>query len=213
MNARIQPTCYACDKPATTREHAPPRSFFPEAYRNNNLITVPSCASHNNDNSKDVEYARNIISTYYGVNNVGQELFLDKSMRSFDRSPALLNTAFSDIRLVMIRGATCGAFTVDVERIEVVMRACVSALHFHFTGTKRLDWTIVLASLGHSNDVSKEQREPWLNRLSLFHQIPFAASSTSTPDIWEFAKGDLSGGIVYAMRFYRSFLVYAHTAE
>ena len=34
------PTCYACNQLATSREHTPPRSFFPED-RRKNLITVP----------------------------------------------------------------------------------------------------------------------------------------------------------------------------
>lgn len=213
MNTRIQQTCYACESPATTKEHAPPRCFFPEAYRNNNLITVPSCKKHNNEISGDVEYARNIISTYYGVNEAGQNLFLSKAARSFDRSPALLQTTFSDIKPVSIRGAICGQFTINVIRIEAVMRACVGALHFHATGTKRSDWEIVLANLQQDNTASMEQRESWSGVLSLFQKMRFAVKTTSAPDIFEFAQGDIPGGIVYAMRFYRSFLVYALTAR
>jgi len=133
MTNKAPTICYACDQPATTKEHAPPSSFFPEGERNN-LITVPSCAEHNNATSKDVEYARNIISVMFGVNEIGERHFADKTLRSFDRSPALLHTTFSDIRGVQFRGMQVGAFTVDTERIKTVVKACIRALHFRETG-------------------------------------------------------------------------------
>lgn len=49
---RLQPTCYMCDGPAASVEHAPAQCFFPKGYRLN-LITVPSCLLHNNFISKD----------------------------------------------------------------------------------------------------------------------------------------------------------------
>lgn len=61
--------CYCCEKTATTKEHIPPKCFFPEPkhlpenspnYRKN-LITVPSCFEHNNYRSKDDEYAAAVI--------------------------------------------------------------------------------------------------------------------------------------------------------
>jgi hypothetical protein len=133
MNSAPSKQCYACTKPGTTKEHAPPFSFFPAGQRTN-LITVPSCPEHNNDNSKDVEYVRNVISTMFGVNSIGQQLFADKSMRSFDRSPALLYNTFADIRPVQLQGGTVTAFTIDTARIANVMRACITALHFQETG-------------------------------------------------------------------------------
>ena len=53
-------TCYYCGKPATSREHAPPRSFFPDSSKLN-LITVPSCDIHNGRKSKDDEYVRALL--------------------------------------------------------------------------------------------------------------------------------------------------------
>ena len=63
-NQRMDDTCYMCHKPASTREHAPPLCFFPEAKDleppqdlRKHLITVPSCPDHNLSASKDDEYA------------------------------------------------------------------------------------------------------------------------------------------------------------
>lgn len=64
-----------CDKPGVTSEHVPPKSFFPDD-RRVNLLTVPSCWTHNNGNSKDVEYVRNVITAGWGVNPIGEQVQL-----------------------------------------------------------------------------------------------------------------------------------------
>jgi hypothetical protein len=209
MNAQAAGTCYACDQPATTREHAPPSSFFPEGLRDN-LITVPSCALHNNANSKDVEYARNVISTMLGVNEVGERHFLDKAIRSFGRTPALLHTTFSDIRPVNIHGMTSGVFTLDVERITNVMAACIRALHFRETGERVYNWQLVFPNLHFaSGDATEEEAASWRESLSVFRRLPFSAQATSSPDVFQYAVADIEGHRVYSLLFYRGFAVYA----
>lgn len=46
--SRIKEHCYHCGAPASTREHVPPKGFFPKG---SDLITVPSCETHNHDKS------------------------------------------------------------------------------------------------------------------------------------------------------------------
>jgi hypothetical protein len=208
MNSASSKQCYACTKSATTKEHAPPFSFFPAGQRTN-LITVPSCPEHNNDNSKDVEYARNVISTMFGVNAIGQQLFADKSIRSFDRSPALLYKTFADIRPVQLQGSTVGAFTVDTARITNVIRACITAVHFRETGERASDWEIILPNLAFQGDVPAEQSSAWYGFLSLFGQMPFQVQTTSSPEVFEFAIAEIPGGRIYSLRFYKGFLVFA----
>jgi hypothetical protein len=206
---RQSPTlCYACTKLATTKEHVPPLSFFPEDQRKN-LITVPSCEDHNNSNSKDVEYARNIVTTMFGVNALGQKLFADKSFRSFDRSPALIYKTFSDICPVSAQEMTVGAFTIDRERVITVMRACIRALHFRETRERVLGWEIILPNLAFIDGVPQEQVAWWHQSLALFSQILFKVRTTNSPGVFEYATADIPGGRVYAMRLYKSFLVYA----
>ena len=54
--------CYVCGREATSREHVPPRCFFPDDNRyRKQLITVRSCTEHNEDTSLDDEYVRNVI--------------------------------------------------------------------------------------------------------------------------------------------------------
>ena len=210
MSCSPSEQCYACTKYATTKEHAPPSSFFPEGQREN-LTTVPSCPEHNNDNSKDVEYARNVISMMFGVNAVGEQLFGNKSMRSFNRSPALMQKTFADIHSVQFRGMSVGAFTIDRARIVNVMRACITALHFKKTGKRASGWEIILANLMFQGEVPVEQSGAWFGLLSSFEQMSFQVQLTKSPDVFQFAIADTRSGPVYSLRFYKSFLVFAFT--
>ena len=77
--------CYACEFKATTREHVPPKAFFPDGFRDG-LVTVSSCDRHNLDNSMDVEYARNVIASSRGINQIGERLVFGKAKRSDRKS-------------------------------------------------------------------------------------------------------------------------------
>lgn len=167
MTASRAETCYACDEPATSKEHFPPFSFFPEGHRNN-LLTVPSCDTHNNKNSKDVEYAGNVISMQIGANDVGLQHFMDKGMRCFARRPHLITATFSDLHPIMLPDGPTGTFTVDIPRIDAVMIACVRALHFHRTGNKHNDWMIMLPSLQFKVHESTESQKQWNKTGRLF---------------------------------------------
>ncbi|SFS10764.1 hypothetical protein SAMN05421771_1844 [Granulicella pectinivorans] len=201
-------TCYACDQPATTKEHTPPYSFFPEGQRLN-LITVPSCEAHNNANSKDVEYARNVITTMFGTNDVGQQHFADKALRSFDRSPKLLNMTFADIRPVTLHGQTVGAFTMQTDRIEAVMNACVTALHFRDTNERIPNWEVILPNLSFQGDTTEAQAAGWSGFLSMFGQVQYNVKPTDSPDVFQYAMAQILGGWIYNLCFYKAFTVFA----
>lgn len=87
-------------------------------------MTVPSCALHNNSNSMDVVYSRNVITILQGVNEQGERLFLNKTLKSLDRSPGLLHSTFGTMRPVQLQGMQVGAFDFDLPRIKIVMVAC-----------------------------------------------------------------------------------------
>ncbi|MCX6639210.1 MAG: hypothetical protein NTW14_01840 [bacterium] len=52
---------YCGTRKATTRDHIPPASFFPDP-KPSNSITVPCCPTCNNDFGRDDEYVRNVIT-------------------------------------------------------------------------------------------------------------------------------------------------------
>jgi hypothetical protein len=69
-------TCYfqGCTEKGITKEHIPPRSFFPDG-ENKQLLTVKSCEKHNNVKSKDDLYVLAHICMNASPNNRAREVY------------------------------------------------------------------------------------------------------------------------------------------
>jgi hypothetical protein len=69
-------TCYYqnCNKYHSTKEHIPPKCFFPSDQRKQ-LLTVPSCKAHNNDKSGDDMYVLTHICLNASPNNGARDIF------------------------------------------------------------------------------------------------------------------------------------------
>lgn len=94
-------TCYMCDSVETSREHAPPSCFFPEAKEigrdlRRNLITVPSCDRHNSCKSKDDEFLRSVILMVAQTSETGRHQFFRKLLRAAARIPHAYKSFFAD---------------------------------------------------------------------------------------------------------------------
>ena len=57
--------CIYCGRKAQTREHCPPKSFFPEHDFPDNLRVLPACAECNNSFSLDEEIVRDFLNCSY----------------------------------------------------------------------------------------------------------------------------------------------------
>lgn len=81
--------CYECgvplDKGSLTKEHVPPRAFFPESDRDS-LITVPACVKHNGGKSDDDEYFFQIICMQIQANEKGQDIATNKAVKGVLRN-------------------------------------------------------------------------------------------------------------------------------
>jgi hypothetical protein len=127
--------CYICGEPATSVEHAPAKCFFPSDKRVN-LTTVDSCSLHNEATSKDDEYVRNVIAMTIGNNNVALRHFLDTCIKSFIRSPKLLQATTSVNKTVYVKEQEgedikpTYAFKIDRSRIDLVLRKIAYATFF-----------------------------------------------------------------------------------
>ena len=71
--------CYfqGCNKKGETKEHIPPRSFFPDGEKDQ-LLTVKSCKEHNNSKSKDDLYVLAQICMNASPSNRAREVFMKK---------------------------------------------------------------------------------------------------------------------------------------
>ena len=136
-------TCYMCDEVATTKEHVPPKSLFPEKKDlppgydlRRSLITVPSCTTHNTRKSQDDEYLALVLTVAIGNNQYGTNQFSTKVMRAITRKPSLL-ALYRDPQPIHIQGSETGMFTVDNVRFRRCIEHMVLALCFH---EFRLKW-------------------------------------------------------------------------
>ena len=207
----MRETCYMCEAQATTKEHAPPRSLFPEGYRRN-LITVPSCDRHNSDNSLDVEYVRNVIATQHGTNDVASKVFA-KAQRSWNHSPKLLTQTFRTLQAVQYEGGETGAFRFDLPRHQAVMEGIAYAIYFSTRGRKHYGtWRIFTPSLKYAPAVLNGDADPWEGFRKLLDSG--MCSPVPMPEPQVFSCGEIASDqnqVIYRFVFYEAFVVNAWT--
>jgi hypothetical protein len=204
-------TCYMCQTPATSAEHVPPLSFFPTGYRDG-LWTVPSCAVHNEHNSRDVEYVRSIIAMSAGTNDIARTLVREKVRRSWERSPRLKSQTFRRFLPALLNGRRTAVVEADLSRFNSIISSIASAIYFKDFGSPwKRDWLIYGSTLiplqpiveGRSDQLNPQVRAT-LNILN------FSAHPTPQPMIFcyeTFSEG--SEDIIYKFIFYEGVVVYA----
>lgn len=200
-----------CDAVATSVEHAPPDCFFPEGYRSN-LVTVPSCAKHNEANAKDVEYVRNVISTQRGTNGAAALIF-ETTKRSLEHSPKLAARTFRDLRPIMIAGEETGAFPIDLPRHRRVMEAIAYALYFRDSKKKhRGDWQIFTPSFKYAAKVHQGEPDPWESFRAYVESGDYKPMTVPQPEVFKYGVIEMEQGqIIYRFEFYESVVVMAWT--
>ena len=92
-----------CERPATSREHVPPKCIFPELKDSGgenmrkDLITVPSCDLHNSEKSRDDEFLMVSLAGIIGNNSIGYRHKFTKVNR------AIKNTAGRLLKAVFLK--------------------------------------------------------------------------------------------------------------
>jgi hypothetical protein len=87
-------SCYICEDLATSREHVPPKCFYPKQkdlptgfdFRKN-LIKIPSCEQHNSAKSPDDEFLLFIITCQYRGSLYKQKHFESKVKKLLAEGP------------------------------------------------------------------------------------------------------------------------------
>lgn len=125
-NRHAKKTCYMCDQPATSKEHFPPRCFFPDSMRDN-LYTVPSCEVHNSNRSKDDEYFLLMIYSHFGNDQQMQLEGARWATRAVRNNPRL-RSFFQNARPV---GESLIAFDVDEARINNEIEHIARAAYYY----------------------------------------------------------------------------------
>ncbi|OHE03676.1 hypothetical protein [Sulfurimonas sp. RIFOXYB12_FULL_35_9] len=136
-------TCYMCDKPASTKEHVPPKCLFPEKkdigedkYKKD-LITVPSCPEHNTMKSDDDEFLMVSLAGMMGNNSIGYIHANTKVTRAINRSSnRLLEEAFLTRKSINIEAEENEFIKVivgtpDVPRLENSFKHIAYGIYYH----------------------------------------------------------------------------------
>lgn len=136
--------CYWCSKPATSKEHVPPKCLFPKIKdapdlgdQRKELITVPSCDQHNSEKSADDQYLMCILSVNILNNSTAERHVKSKIIRALERSPYLMSQCFGtniDIAISEDGGRTLQpskAIKVDDDRLHTCLEHIARALYFH----------------------------------------------------------------------------------
>ena len=202
--------CYMCDAVGTTREHVPPKSFFPIEVRRGlraKLTVVPSCELHNHSQSKEVEYVRNIIAMSMGINEAGEKN-LAVAKRSFEHSPALLRETLKDFENVHIKGQETGIFKGDLDRIRAVMRPIANARYFKDHGTAyTATWKIFITSMTTPKEIETGV-SGWEPFVDFVMRLPFKKKDVPEPEVFRYGVFEMIGGIAYEFVFYDGFFVH-----
>ena len=142
--------CAFCGKPATTRDHVPPKGVFPKP-RPTDLITVPACAVCNAGSKLDDEYFQWVVTVGTEGNDAAMEIIKKRIGPKFQRRPALLKEIMEGATFVDVvseGGIFLGekpAFHYDGPRVKAVIEKIVQGLYYFHFGVR-------LSSLGIVDD-------------------------------------------------------------
>lgn len=208
-----------CEAPATTREHAPAKMFFPETKDlpgtdlRRDLITVPSCAAHNTATSKDDEYAVAIVAAHHTNARLAADHFATKVLRALQRSNGYVAAVSRNSEPTTVNGVQTRALRVDDARFELVMEKTARAVYLLHTGHKWPGSLLVISpSFVQEMPSTKEfRRYPEFDELEANVNLVLAGAQEhgANPDVFYYQIVEHAERIVIRMTFYRGFTVYA----
>ena len=139
MQSPSSAICVLCaERPATSRDHVPPRGFFKGLQAN--FITVPACAGCNQGASSDDEDMRFFVSMQVGKQAPGAaSLWNDGALKSVKRKTSLRRQVTSTAREVQITegqgiASTRIAVLAPARLYDAVFGRITRGLYFFHTG-------------------------------------------------------------------------------
>lgn len=206
--------CYfrGCTAAAKTVEHVPPKSFFPVNQRRN-LLTVPSCVTHNNFKSQDDTYVLAHITMNASPRNGARDVFLKSVVPQLGSKPESLHAQLvTDFKRSPLGGVV---YQVNHDRINEYFDALCFALYAK-AHRSQLPTTYTLRHIYHDLIDCRVLSPYWLmKKLTLVmykHVLKGAASKVQVkcdnPDIYQAHLFGLPGRpLTITHEFYRHFRV------
>ncbi|MXP15827.1 hypothetical protein GRI44_13820 [Altererythrobacter confluentis] len=123
--------CYRCGATGTSREHFPPKAFFPKG-GGIQLKTVRSCQKHNNEKSDDDMYVLvQVCLNAASGDNLPKAIFNKSVLGALKRSPAF-RAALNDGAEWMQNGSR--RYKVDLQRMDAFFDSLCCARYFERYG-------------------------------------------------------------------------------
>ncbi len=214
-------TCYMCDSLETSREHAPPSCFFPEAKEigrdlRRNLITVPSCDRHNSYKSKDDEFLRSVILMTTTASETGRHQFFRKLLRAAARRPHAYKSFFGDKGTVAQGKGR--VLQIDRQRFDHCIDHLVRAIFFD-SFKRKWQLPISIVSPNFFSGIASDRAVP--------HQLSEGIVETSrqflcgepirgeNPEVFKYRLryDEVDEGYAFAAIFYARFEVYSFSSR
>lgn len=187
--------CYfqGCAQQATTKEHIPPRAFFPKDQREQ-LITVKSCEHHNTDKSGDDLYALAHISLNSSPRNRAREVF----MKCILPQLGFNEEAFRKLLIRDSQQIKNGAvkYRVDVERLDKFFDALSCGLIYH-VAKEQLPLNFSMGNIYHNliDDSLSPKEIELIASLERFYE-------RGTPEVLHFGEANLQNEDIYKAKIF-----------
>lgn len=224
-------SCYACEHPATTWEHAPPRGFYPrrhEVYRipkeidyRRNLIQVPSCDAHNLEKSHEDQFVQSAVTIIALALGRGSDPhpFIERHLRKMH--PRVRAAFFENAKLVQTTSGPMYSIQPDIPTISRIMEFTARGIYYHEKGwAKRWPGACVIESphflRSDSTPTTGTKIASYaIGGLTELYRRGHPEAALRGPHTQVFAYQILEVGERLMMRltFYGSFHVLAHTAH
>ena len=210
-----------CDTEATSTEHAPPKCLFPKQRDlpsginlRNQLITVPSCARHNQQRSSNDEYLLYTLVINIASNDIAQNHFFSGIMRGINRNPTLIQRYTSDSVPVVIEDILTGkadstiAIKIEYKRFKESIDNIIRAIYFNNFNEKLLtEITIFPEFMLLTLDPENVSSNDIISEISNASDVFFSGSEFqgSNPGVFKYQiDSDENGRRMMRLHFYEN---------
>ncbi|PTO93341.1 hypothetical protein [Vibrio splendidus] len=127
--------CYyqGCTKKGITKEHIPPRSFFPKGEKEQ-LLTVKSCEIHNNRKATDDQYVLAQICMSASPSNRAREIFIKKIQPQLSHNNGAFRKMLAKGSITLDDGSV--KYPVDMQRFDEFFTALSCGIVFKTCGNQ-----------------------------------------------------------------------------
>lgn len=216
--SKTSESCYACERPSSSREHVPPKCLFPTELGKNlrkDLITVPSCDQHNGKKSDEDEFLLASLAGIIGCNDIGMLHKFTKVDRAIRRSGGrLLKKVLKTFEIKPHNLENGDLVDVawgkpDLERLHYCFELIGRGLYFHKQGERFNGKVICEVEYVPINDRGRSgYREFTVEQMQ--KEIATANVQGENPEVFQWVIGprDKSGGRCGKLVFYGNLSVY-----